>query len=98
MPASINCINISNNVIGPTGYFAVLPLLNSKKYTALRSLNLENNCLSDLGLIPLLRSIYSNMSLYILNVSNNKLTDLSAYEFKYLDLAIVLVRYLTFLL
>ncbi|EGR27628.1 leucine rich repeat protein [Ichthyophthirius multifiliis] len=82
LPETIKSINISNNLIGPTGFFGIMPLLNSKKYNTLRSLNLENNNLSDLGLMPILKGIYQNMSLFILNISNNKLTDHVAFEIK----------------
>ena len=58
MPESIKSINISENLIGPTGFFGILPLLNSKKYSTLRSLNLENNNITDLGLNPILKGIF----------------------------------------
>lgn len=78
MPRSIVSINLSENSIGPGGVSGIIPLFDSKKFSLLHKLNIENNHISDSGLKIILPSILSNMSINSLNLSNNHISDCSS--------------------
>ncbi|KAL4432711.1 hypothetical protein ABPG74_011532 [Tetrahymena malaccensis] len=77
LPESIHSIDFSNNNIGAEGTRGLIPLFDSKKFNQLRKLNLENNNITDIGLKVVIPHIFSNMSIYVLNISHNKLSDQS---------------------
>ncbi|KAL4479127.1 hypothetical protein ABPG72_008957 [Tetrahymena utriculariae] len=77
LPESIHSIDFSNNNIGAEGTRGLIPLFDSKKFNQLRKLNLENNNITDIGLKAIIPHVFSNMSIYVLNISHNKLSDQS---------------------
>ena len=54
-------------------------LINEKYFPNLKSLNLENNCIGDKGVIQILKNLALNNSLEILNLSINRITDFSTF-------------------
>ncbi|EAR90532.2 hypothetical protein TTHERM_00120780 (macronuclear) [Tetrahymena thermophila SB210] len=78
LPISIQEINLEQNRLGSHDLsFALTPLLQSRNYPFLKSLNIENNKIGDLGFHSILSSLQKS-SLSILNISNNNLTDASS--------------------
>ncbi|KAL4468589.1 hypothetical protein ABPG74_005092 [Tetrahymena malaccensis] len=78
LPISIQEINLEQNRLGSHDLsFALTPLLQSRNYPYLKSLNIENNKIGDLGFHSILSSLQKS-SLSILNISNNNLTDASS--------------------
>ncbi|KAL4496016.1 hypothetical protein ABPG72_015438 [Tetrahymena utriculariae] len=78
LPISIQEINLEQNRLGSHDLsFALTPLLQPRNYPCLKSLNIENNKIGDLGFHSILSSLQKSY-LSILNISNNNLTDASS--------------------
>lgn len=77
LSTGITKVNLDKNSLGPSCAHGIVPLLDTKVFVNLRVLSLENNNLSDLGLNCLVQALIGNRSIFRLNLSSNRLTDVS---------------------